>query len=493
MTPPETVWHTAWPALPALLLLVVGLWGLRRRVVWDRRLLAVLGLALLVRVLVIPSWRHVYDGHEADYLDIFLHRSPVDAGGTLRYPALQVLYAGLGAMLPHPAVPVAVAVAFGLVGVAATVGLVGRLTRSETGLQAGVFVALWGPLAFHATSAYNVIQPHALATVALWGLATLGRGGAPVSSSLVAGGAAALAVALRVETVLLAPVGLVLLAITRPRRPWAWLPGLLAGAALGLLAARLVLWTGQAPGSGEYGLALWANAGNLAWLAPGGVWGSATALAVVGVAVWRAPVLGWPALVGLVTLHLVGASFDDYGSRHLLNAAPLVAGCLAAVLGGSRVGLAAVTAWLAVDLAYVARDYYLPEERWAERIAHLGPRLRLDDLAPCARVSEDWRVAPEQGQLSHFNLLNPQEVAALKEEHGCLVWLEDVQDVRWSSRAVRDRAARVRHLYELSFRGVVEDPSRGYVARAWEVGERRVGTVAPFRRVPAPEHSPSEP
>ena len=57
-------WMTAWPALPALLLAMVGLVGLRRELRPTAALWAVLLVALLLRVVLLPIDQHQYDGHE---------------------------------------------------------------------------------------------------------------------------------------------------------------------------------------------------------------------------------------------------------------------------------------------------------------------------------------------------------------------------------------------------------------------------------------------
>ena len=74
---------------------------------------------------------------------------------------------------------------------------------------------------------------------------------------------------------------------------------------------------------------------------------------------------------------------------------------------------------------------------------------------------------------SHFNVLDAAEAEALRGEGGCLRWCADVQDWRWSSRGVADRARRMHRLYELTPVAVVSEPASGYACLVWEVGPRR--------------------
>lgn len=72
----ESPLQTGWPAMVALALLLLGL-GIGGRPLLPRSaertgLLLILALALGVRLWVLPAWsRHLYDGHEAEYWDIF--------------------------------------------------------------------------------------------------------------------------------------------------------------------------------------------------------------------------------------------------------------------------------------------------------------------------------------------------------------------------------------------------------------------------------------
>ncbi len=488
MSPAEPVaplapWITAWPALPALLMVLVGLFLLRRELRPDLRLGGVLVVGLLVRVAWLPIWRHAYDGHEAEYLELWMGTRPLSQGGTLLYPAVQWLYRGLGTLMPHEAAPLALSVAAGLVSIAALYGLVKRLLGPDEALAAAGLLALWGNHAFWSSSAYNIILPHALSLGALWGLALLARRGHPLGAGLLAGGCAALAVATRVESVLVAPVGLVLLLAWRPQRGWLALPGLALGALFGGLAAWYVLFSGQTPGEESRALSFAMNLGLLDYLAPlDQPLVLALALVGSGLACWRAPRLALPLLLLLVGTHLASATFEDYGFRHLLTAQ--AAACvLVSVLVRWRAGwpaLALFAGALGFHTQDIAQRYYVSEEAWAEQLDPQLLRMQVEELPQCTLICEDFRVVPEDQQLSHFNLLDPAEAERLREAGGCLMWLQGLQDHRWSSRAVRDRALRIEHLYATRELAVVEG-ERGFVGLLVEVGERKPGTVATFR------------
>lgn len=506
-------WETAWPA--GLLALGLGL-ALVALVVegWRSRgaqrsaaAVAVPGglfvLALVVRLVGIPALSaHVYDGHEAEYWDIFRGVREVGRGGTVLYPSMQWLWWGLGRVLPHhPGVPVGLMAAVGA-GAAALVGSTAqRLGGVAAGLLAGLVVALHPVHAAWSSSAYNVILPAGLGCLSLWATTVVCLERRP--SWLRAGVAvlaAGLAVLLRLETVLLGPVLLALPAVLTPagmarvralRRLWPVVP-LLAGVGLVVGAGVWPLVVpGEVPGAGERALSFCIN---WSWLAPfwplDGLAGLAL-IALAGLTTWRRPGLGGAAVVGVVWLHLVLASFDDYADRHALMALPLLAmlAGLAAEPGGSGwrtvLGRGLVLGVLVVELVGLVEmraRFYAEEDRFIE---HLEERAEAEGLplvtlaearrgggTACAWVNEDGRAQAER-PLSHFNLIDPDEVAALRAAHGCIRWCQDVQDWRWSSRGVRDRAWRTRDLYSLRPVAVVTEQALGYGCLVVELGARR--------------------
>ncbi|MEC8422442.1 MAG: hypothetical protein VX000_01625, partial [Myxococcota bacterium] len=190
---------------------------------------------------------------------------------------------------------------------------------------------------------------------------------------------------------------------------------------------------------------------------------------------------------GFLVNHLLMASFDDLGDRHLLTGLlPLawaIAAGAAAAPAGWRVGtpfLGAVGFVWVMGLADLRTRFYGSEEAhagllgdapWEQLPRWSATEARTRDGAECGWVAEDPRVATPPFA-SHFNLLDPEEARALRGPQGCLRWCADVQDWRWSSRGVRDRAVRLGHLYELQPRAVVDDPRSGYACLVLDVGAR---------------------
>ena len=426
-------WQTAWPAGAALLVLLAALLAARRHLVLPRRdrlaAAALVALALAVRLAWVPAWSaHLYDGHEAEYWDLFRGLRAPTRGGTVLYPAVQWFWWGLGRVLPaDPRLPV-------------------LLAAPRNPAQA-------------------------------WVAAT----------------AMALVVATRLDAALLGlPVlGVALLGLRRQgAAAWAraWLPAGAVALVLAGLAAWPLVWPGEVPGAGERALSFAINAGFLAPFAP---FDRPAGLALVGLGAALA-FRRWPAatlaLVPPVALdHLVLATFDDYGERHALVALPGIAWALAA--GGASLAArrrwpaalwsAAILAVLGRGLVEMRARYYAPEERFAAVLAAPPyaalPRLPLDAARDgCGWVAEDPRVARDP-PVSHFNLLDPDEERRLRGRDGCLRWCLDVQDYRWSSRSVRDRALRLAHLFAVRPAAVVEEPASGYACLVVELGPRRVG------------------
>lgn len=522
---PAAPWTTVWPVVVAVLVGVLAAvrgrkhwWPLARRdKVWMAGLFAV---ALLVRLFVVPAWwRHTYDGHEAEYWDIFTGRRALSRGGTILYPSMQWLWWSLGRVLPHkPLVPVVVSVLVSSLAPVVLAAGVKRWMGLGAAVVAGLVVALHPTHAAWGSSAYNVAIPSTLICGVFWSTSVLSSQRVPAPVVAWMGGACAvLAVATRLETVLLCvPAGLVVLCVwpdgvpaRRALRGRVGLLGPLAGSAvLAALCAWPLLFPGELPGSGERGLSL---AINWSWLAPlaplnhrwallllACAWVSATVAAGRAVSLW---------MLGAVLSHGVLCTFDDYGDRHALLMLPALAVTAGGLvdhprgwprwLGGALVImlLAGCTAGL-IDLR---KRYYGSEEafaavledapwsslpRWSAAQAKLT-----ENGGQCGWINEDPRVSPAP-QRSHFNLLDPTEAASLRGDNGCLRWCLDLQDWRWSSRGVRDRALRTAHLYELRPVAVVEESSLGYACLLMELGPRTRATLG-LHAAPGPTSPPS--
>ncbi len=493
-------WAGAW-VLPGL----AALWTLAALVragprLWarpDRRSLAMalglLGLGLGVRLFFVPSLAgHRYEGHEAEYLDLFLGQRALAQGDTTLYPAMQALWFALGRVLPRsPQVPLLFSTLLGLASAGVLARAVGLLSRPAAGWIAAGLLMIHPAHAAWSSSAYNVIAPHlliCLATLAVAALVAEPEGERERALCWLAGGALGLAMACRLESgVVAAPLGL--LGLCRPGLAWRLWPALGLGGLVGL-GAVLPLLGGGTPGEGERLLAL---AMNTFWTAQLGRLGSAPGLVLVAagaVLAWtRWPSRGAAMAAGSLAAHLILATFDDLGERHALTLLPGILWCLAAggVAFGRRALLVPALAVLLLgrELVDLRGRYEGSEAAFAamlERGDYGGlPRTTVSRPPPagrspvdgrCGFVSEDERIAAAPLS-SHFNLWDPAEADALRGEDGCLHWCLDAADWRWSSRGVRDRALRVSHLFELSPVAVVEEPRSGYACLVMDVGRRR--------------------
>ncbi|MEC9389166.1 MAG: hypothetical protein VX944_03760 [Myxococcota bacterium] len=485
-TPIETVWpvgivFAAWLAV---------MWRLRGEARCSVAMVVVGAVALAVRCVWIPAWTgHVFDGHEAEYWDLFRGMKAPTRGGTVMVPAMQWFWWGLGQVLPESErVVVGLMAAVGVASIGLSAGAIGRLAGERAGWIAGLLLVVHGAHAAWSSSAYNVMLPHFFSAVALYGAASSIRGHRGPWRSLVVL-SVALSMALRMDTgtIGLAVALLILLVRTDGAsvlgrlREW-WLPGL---ACVVLTAACIwpMVWPGALPGSGERALSFSTNALFVAPYHPYNQPLMAAALAAAALfALRRHSPVAVALLFWVGAHHGLMATFDDFGERHALVTAPAIAGL--AGMGLSAMGpigwvvTAAMIGLSGADLGDTAGRYYGSEDRF---VAKLGaepygslPRVEWTGSPPddCGWVAEDQRVAARP-IASHFNLLRPEEAAQLRGSDGCLKWCVDVQDWRWSSRGVRDRALRLAHLFVLTPTAVVVDSSTGYACLSVDVGHRK--------------------
>jgi hypothetical protein len=319
-----------------------------------------------------------------------------------------------------------------------------------------------------------VALPVAAGLGSIWALLVLAQepekpGSEQLGAAALAGGAAALAVSTRMECVLLAPVGIALFLTYRPRVSLRTVVPLGLGAVLALWSLYAILSAGPLPGGGERGLALQNNFLFWGYWAPFGGWAALCLIPAV-VLLWRKSRQYCLILVGfLVLLHGGLSTFNDAGFRHTLLgswALALVLAHLVEVRWGWPV-LGVVGLALAVHTQDVADRYYISEEDFAATLTN-APEFDTENLSECVLICEDNRVVLEGQQRSHFNLLDPVERTRVFDEKGCVYWLFGLQDARWSSRAVRDRALRLAHLFEWQSLGRITRPG-GYVGSVFKL------------------------
>jgi hypothetical protein len=244
------------------------------------------------------------------------------------------------------------------------------------------------------------------------------------------------------------------------------------------MAMFFVLWPGTVPGEGQRFISLANNLDMLHYFEPLHRPWRWVVVGVGAVCVLRCQAWITLGLCGLVVgSHLLFSTFDDYGFRHIVGVAPALAVLCAgvAIHQWTRLLVVPLGAWLLAHTADVAQRYYQSEEAFGASLDSDLPRQGLSSLGSCALICEDGRVLPEGEQRSHFNLLDPAEEHDLRNRHGCIQWLVGVQDARWSSRAVRDRAIRLEHLFEITPVAVVEGEDNGYVGLLVDVGKRHRG------------------
>lgn len=496
----STALSTVWPAGVAAVVLVVGLILSRQYLRLPRGWVAVASAALFIRFVLIPSLTgHTFDGHEADYFDLFRGVAEPTRGGTVMVPAMQWFWWLLG--LPFSAAPpghrllrVVPVLLMGVVSIGAIgalSGAVGLLAGRRAGWFAAALLVVHPAHATWSTSAYNVMLPHALGCLALYAVARIAtRNGPPGALGWVAAGAGALGVAMRLDT---ATVGMALVSVALLIRPdgvglGTRLRGLLMPGVVGIGLAALsiwpLVWPGELPGAGERGIAFEINLGLLDYYAPFHHWVALLLLGVAGVAALRAHPRASLALLPLALVHhLLMATFDDFGVRHtlpsLLPLAFLIGAGAAAI---PRWGWLLLALLLGLNLGHTQdqADRYYGDEAAFRAVLDSPPWDALPRVEwpsgirqDCGWVAEDHRV--RRGEVSsHFNLLRPEEEARLRGPDGCLLWCMDVQDWRWSSRGVRNRAQRLQHLFALQPVSVVVERNSGYACLAMQVGHRRI-------------------
>jgi len=442
-------------------------------------------LGLTVAAVVIPAFaRHGWEGHESFYLDIFLDRQneEMESSALLTSPLLAMLYRILAA-LPGlgPWSMVAVSLLFGAASIWVAAHLARKWTGSAVGgLAAALLIALHPHQAVWSSSAYQVILPFLLALSSLLAVVlAVERASRPLY--VVAAGLFALAVATRIEYLFLGPgLAAVILVGGRPvLRDWrAWMPGVAVAVVLvGLQVLRLGGTVGERDASEPLAFYVGHFVQHLLWIDLWHPYDSplcwpALALGLVALfSRWRALV---SIAVVLVSLHLAYCIFSDYSPRHTLL--PVV---LLAVVSGAGIayawndlpyrglarGMAAVMALACVvpslGMLVSFRDRYYGESELLRAVADPAAWDRTVDLdayieKDCYLITE-WEPLWERTACgSQFNLADPLDRPGILRHHGgCVLWLYDVDNVRWTSRDVQSRADKLQWLYDWELLGSI--------------------------------------
>ncbi len=362
--------------------------------------------ALAVRVLWLPLERHVFDGHEADYLAAF--QGTDWTASTRLYPLLAGAYEVLGHLWGDPRLLLAVNQAAGVMTVVAAAAWARKRWGDRSGVAVGLALALSPVHVFWSASAYNVAIPQALV---VGGLALGGWRGAACFG---------LASAMRLELALLAPA---LALLGRPK---------VALGALGALPALPLL---------EHTAALvpahqvwWPNLRLTLFLGP---LGEPLGLILVALSLTRR---SWRLLLAALWVHATAAAFDDYGYRHgLFGGLCLVAACCVGT-GWRRWLTLPVLLILAWGTQDIATKYYLPQEDFDATLPELPPP------PACEEMMDDPLV-----ENSHWRTRRSPPT-------GLSCWGEERIHRAWTSRGLHARSARMHALYDLEPVGLLRLP-----------------------------------
>ena len=184
------------------------------------------------------------------------------------------------------------------------------------------------------------------------------------------------------------------------------------------------------------------------------------------------------ALLLLLLNHFMMATFDDYASRHTLIAVLSFAIFVAPLLDNTF-GRLLCTLLCFVHIFYVfdfRNRWYAEPERFNQFLTEKYPMLPTNSIEEartmgCAWISEEDGFAADPVR-SHFNLLDPTEFEAMMLEHSCVDWCLSVQDWRWSSLGVADRTYRIKAMYSLTPKAIVQVGDQSCLQL--RIGKRRI-------------------
>jgi hypothetical protein len=431
--------------------------------------------------------RHLYLGHEAEYLRYFTGEYALGPGDTLRYPGMQLWWWAWGMLLPgNEALPLLIGIGTGALASVLFACWLARTLPMPVPLLASLWLLSHPLVIAWSSSAYNLVYPFALGIAGLFAAdRSTCRPGR--NWPLLSVFSLALAVGMRADSLLFLPlcVFVVCAAGGSPRaRVQQWLlPIAVLACTLGMTLLPLI---SSIPGGGERLESLRLNIWMWDYYAPYSSLPGVLLLGLAAILSFRAMPKRTGALLAAVLLnHLIMSSFNDFGSRHTFVAIAGMGGMLA--FASKSLGRWIWPLWiLSVALnasgAIELRERYyadaegmaatLGEEPWASL-----PRVSLASAQSegCAWVSEADPVAADPVR-SHFNLLSEEEELQLRRKYGCIDWCWDLEDWRWTSLAVRDRALRLSRIYELHPAAVIEQG--GYTCVQMRVGERRQGITS---------------
>jgi hypothetical protein len=385
---------------------------------------------VIASILSLPKWKSNIIGHEATFLDVY-NGAPWMEGNTLSYPSMQIWWKIWGYVFTHSSWGVqVVCILCASLCIQLFALLLFRTVQSKK-------LSIWGAslLLLHPDFAswmghmYNVIPPLFFSLYAQ----ILLQKKAP-TSTLLASVSLSLAVLMRLDFLLLTPFFIVQTSGTE-RIKATTLGALLCGLGLFPILA-------EVPGEGERMLSFFINLPILEYWTP-------TLWLLLPILFLSYNKISTYTGLYILALHLVFSTFNDYGSRHVLFAVPIIIWAL--TTSRTRFGLAILSIsilWGRVERQII---YEASEESFLQYIEthHPSlPRLTLQQAKSdgCAWIAEEEPFLSTPPR-SHFNLYDPAEASAMRSKFGCIQWCSTKEDWRWSALGVRERAQRLHSLY----------------------------------------------
>ena len=435
-----------------------------KKSIWKDVLIIVMIVG--IRMSIMPIERHSFEGHEAEYIRYFMQERLPGEGDTASYPAMQIWWWLWGNIFSSfPKMPIWISSVFGAGSIILLVQALMKIFRQTT--HGIVWLSWLVCLPIHwvwSLSAYNVIFPFFWVSLAFWFLVH-NRPSWTIAVSL------AMATANRMEIIL---VVIPFFYWIWNQRGWRWSYVLML---LFPVISMVSMLPTSIPGEGERWLAFSINWQLIAYHDP---YHLLLPLLLFGGWKGKEEHLHWMLGAGglLIGNHLVMASFDDYASRHTLVAILAIA-ILLGPLFNSKLGRGIMWAVILLhtkQVLDVQERWYAEPEQFGKAMQEAYPELPVKTLneaqkEQCAWINEE-NVFAGQPVRSHFNLLDPLEVEELRKEHSCIDWCLSLQDWRWSSLGVRDRAYRIMELYELEEKALVQEEEQ--VCLQFRVGKRQL-------------------
>jgi len=368
---------------------------------FSREVLILGMVALFVRLVGIPIWRHQFGGHELDYLTAF--SGDGWQSSTRVYPLLAGFYASLGKVFTAPGILVGINLFAGLATVLAGGIWAKHRWGASVGWMVAVLLCLSPTHAFWSTSIYNVAIPQALLVLAM------ALGGWRGSLCF------AIACNLRIELALMAPA------------LWLLSDWRVATGALGAALSWPLM--DSAPHVTAPLEALQLNIWLPDYLGP---IASPLGLLLVVLAIQKHNVL---LALAALWVHLVGSAFDDYGTRHALLGTLCLIALLATCTGWRRILPVLAGSLFCLKLVCLNTLVQMTPTSFAATLPEL-PRLKALP-ADCTEILDD--PLAENSHWTHRK----------SWPSGRVCWGEERIHRAWTSRGLQDRRKRMHRSYKL--------------------------------------------